>query len=114
MAYTIPQGEGMKYTKPQPVQQQDARKRTVQQEDLPKKPAFLICRISSEKQKDGYSLSAQRKRGLEYVERVGLNLVKMSEFIETASKVGQRQVWEPIAIYLDVKTVGVPLSMTPR
>ena len=66
-----------------------------------KEPAFLICRISSEKQKDGYSLSAQKKHGLEYVERMGLNLVKMSEFIETASKVGQRQKFD--AFFDEVK-----------
>ena len=81
----------MKYAKLKSVQQQDARKQTAQQESIQEEPTFLICRISSEKQKDGYSLAAQRKHGLEYVERMGLNLVKMSEFIETASKVGQRQ-----------------------
>ena len=39
-------------------------------------PAFLICRISSEKQKDGYSLSAQRRYGLDYVASKGLRLIK--------------------------------------
>ena len=66
-----------------------------------KEPAFLICRISSEKQKDGYSLSAQKRHGLDYVERKGLNLIKMSEFIETASKVGRRQKFD--AFFDEVK-----------
>ena len=75
-----------------------------------KEPAFLICRISSEKQKNGYSLSAQKKHGLDYVERKGLNLIKMSEFIETASKVGQRQKFD--AFFDEVKAY-IAKSNTP-
>jgi DNA invertase Pin-like site-specific DNA recombinase len=46
--------------------------------------AMLICRISDKKQKDGVSLEAQEHHGREYAARVGLNLVLVRPFQESA------------------------------
>src|SRR4051812_33680529 len=55
--------------------------------------ATLLCRISSDKQAEGYSLDFQEKGGKKYAERQGLNITKTWRVIESASKDSRRE-WE--------------------
>lgn len=55
--------------------------------------ATLLCRISSEKQAEGYSLDFQERGGRKYAERCALQITKVVKVIESASKDGRRQ-WE--------------------
>ncbi|MDR2098706.1 MAG: recombinase family protein [Rickettsiales bacterium] len=48
--------------------------------------AFIMTRVSSEKQEDGYSLEAQREKLLEYCERRELDVVKISELVESSTR----------------------------
>ncbi len=58
------------------------------------KQAFVLCRISDEKQASGYSLAAQEKYAKEYCKKYELEILKVYSFIETGSKPGKRSKFD--------------------
>ena len=52
--------------------------------------AFILCRISDEKQASGYSLAAQEKYALSYCQKNNFGVEKIYSFVETGSKPGKR------------------------
>src|SRR3989338_1974610 len=56
--------------------------------------AILLCRISDEKQKDGYSLEAQERIGREYCKTKGFNITNRFRFVETGSKSQDRKKFD--------------------
>ena len=64
--------------------------------------ATLLCRISSDKQAEGYSLDFQEKGGIAYAERKGFAITRTHRIIESAYKDG-RVKWEE---YLNVARHG--------
>lgn len=60
--------------------------------------ATLLCRISSDKQAEGYSLDFQEKGGLRYAERQNLAITKTWRLIESASK-DSREKWREYFAY---------------
>ncbi len=60
--------------------------------------ATLLCRISSEKQKEGYSLDFQEKGGNTYATNHGLSIKRTRRVTESASKPGRKQ-WEEYLAY---------------
>lgn len=58
--------------------------------------AYLIARVSSKDQEAGYSLSSQGRLMNEYAQRNGLNIVKVFEVAETASKADERKIFGEI------------------
>ena len=56
--------------------------------------AILLCRISDEKQKDGYSLEAQERIGREYCGGKGFNISNVFRFVETGSKSHDRKKFD--------------------
>lgn len=61
--------------------------------------ATLLCRISSDKQVEGYSLDFQEKGGRRYADREGLSIVRTSRVVESAKKADARQQWEEYLAY---------------
>jgi site-specific DNA recombinase len=55
--------------------------------------ATLLCRVSSEKQTEGYSLDFQERHGRDYASQNGLNIKKVSTLTESAFK-DKRVKWE--------------------
>lgn len=53
--------------------------------------AVIFDRVSSEDQRDGYSLDAQRSAGLAYAQRFGLQIVRPWSVRESASKEEDRK-----------------------
>ncbi len=82
---------------------------------MSKANAIILCRISDQKQDDGYSLDAQERVGIEYCTKKALNVLKIFRFIETGSKSGKRQkfdaMMEFIKAYIDNKKNIGPLSL---
>ena len=66
-----------------------------------KPKAFLLNRISSEKQEDGYSLSAQSKNGKFYALTAGLEIIYEDSIVETASKFDKRSKFDNFIKHLD-------------
>lgn len=64
--------------------------------------AIILCRISDEKQEDGYSLDAQEKFGTEYCRRSGWVVDRIFRFVETASKAGERDKFQELIKYIPV------------
>jgi site-specific DNA recombinase len=57
--------------------------------------AIILCRISDEKQKDGYSLDAQERVGREYCKANGFNIAREPfRFVETGSKSQDRKKFD--------------------
>lgn len=52
--------------------------------------AIILVRVSSKEQEDGYSLDAQKKRLEDYCIRLGLEVIKIFELVES-STVGERK-----------------------
>ena len=65
-----------------------------------KSNAVILCRISDQKQEDGYSLDAQERFGIEYCSKKNFNVLKIFRFIETGSKVGKRHKFDSMMDYL--------------
>jgi len=61
--------------------------------------AILLCRVSHEKQAEGYSLDFQEKGGRKYAERQWLKITKIWSFVESASKQGRKQ-WQEFLEYV--------------
>ena len=61
---------------------------------MSKEQAFILCRISDEKQASGYSLAAQEKYAKEYCKKNDLEVLKVYSFIETGSKPGKRSKFD--------------------
>lgn len=59
--------------------------------------AILLCRVSSEKQRENYSIPLQERRGREYAAQKGLRITRVTHIVESASKPGRKE-WED---YLD-------------
>lgn len=66
------------------------------------KLAVLLCRVSSEKQTDGFSLDVQERRGREYAARNGFQVTKVLRLTETAYREEKRD--EFIAFLEYIKT----------
>ena len=67
--------------------------------------AFILCRISDQKQADGYSLDAQEKCGIEYAHKKNFQIMKLFSFIETASKDAKRSKFE--AMMKEISSFGL-------
>jgi site-specific DNA recombinase len=67
---------------------------------MSKSNAVILCRISDQKQDDGYSLDAQERFGVECCQQRGFNLLKVFRFVETGSKSGKRQKFDAMMEYL--------------
>ena len=52
--------------------------------------AIILCRISDQKQDDGYSLDAQERFGIEYCHKNSFEIRKIFKFVETGSKSNKR------------------------
>lgn len=65
-----------------------------------KQNAVLLCRISDQKQDDGYSLDAQERFGVEYCEKKNFNILKIFRFVETGSKSGKRHKFDSMMEFL--------------
>ena len=59
-----------------------------------KSNALILCRISDQKQDDGYSLDAQERLGIEYCNKKVFNILQIFRFVETGSKSGKRQKFD--------------------
>lgn len=57
--------------------------------------ARLICRVSSEKQRENYSIPQQERRGKEYSDQKLLRVTTVRRMVESASKPGRKQ-WEEV------------------
>lgn len=57
--------------------------------------ARLICRVSSEKQRENYSIPQQERRGNEYAEQKMFRITAVRRMVESASKPGRKQ-WEEV------------------
>jgi len=55
--------------------------------------ARLICRVSSEKQRENYSIPQQQRRGDEYAGQKMFRITAVRKIVESASKPGRKQ-WE--------------------
>lgn len=56
--------------------------------------AILLCRISSDKQAEGYSLDFQEKGGIKYAERCGFTIDKIWKIVESAMSKDGRDKWQ--------------------
>lgn len=56
--------------------------------------AILLCRVSDEKQKDGYSLEAQERVGRDYCKKNGFNILDLFRMVETGSKSHDRKKFD--------------------
>lgn len=65
-----------------------------------KSNAVILCRISDQKQEDGYSLDAQERFGVDYCSKKNFNILKIFRFIETGSKVSKRHKFDSMMDYL--------------
>lgn len=66
------------------------------------KKAILLCRVSSEKQRENYSLARQERAGKEYAARKGYTITKVARIVESASKPGRKE----FDAYLDHARTG--------
>lgn len=77
--------------------------------------AVLLCRISDQKQEDGYSLDAQERFGIEYCQKKGFNVIEKFRFVETGSKVGKRNKFDAmmdfIRIQVDRRKTNRPIHL---
>ena len=62
--------------------------------------AILLCRISDEKQKDGYSLDAQERVGREYCKGKGFSVLELFRIIETGSKSNDRKKFDAMMQFI--------------
>ncbi len=67
---------------------------------MKKDNAVILCRISDQKQDDGYSLDAQERFGIEYCQKRGFNIIEKFRFVETGSKVGKRHKFDSMMDFL--------------
>ncbi len=58
--------------------------------------AIILCRISDEKQKDGYSLDAQERIGRDYCKSKNFELLQTFRLIETGSKSQDRKKFDQV------------------
>ncbi len=65
--------------------------------------AVILCRISDQKQEDGYSLDAQERFGIEYCQKKGFNVIEKFRFVETGSKVGKRNKFDSMMDFLRIQ-----------
>lgn len=65
-----------------------------------KPQAVILCRISDQKQDDGYSLDAQERFGTEYCQQKEFNIIKLFRFVETGSKIGKRHKFDSMMDFL--------------
>lgn len=63
--------------------------------------AIIINRVSDRKQKEGYSLNAQQRHGMEYASQKGFQVLKVYTFQETASKQTQRKRFSEILDFVE-------------
>ena len=62
--------------------------------------AILLCRISDQKQDDGYSLDAQERFGVEYCKRNNFFIRQIFRFVETGSKFNKREKFDNMMDYI--------------
>ncbi len=67
---------------------------------MSKSNAVILCRISDQKQDDGYSLDAQERFAVEYCNKKVFNILKIFRFVETGSKSGKRQKFDGMMDFL--------------
>lgn len=71
--------------------------------------AVLLCRVSSGRQAEGYSLEFQEKLGREYAAHHGIRIIKVFTIIETASYREEREKWMEFVDYVEKGTVNIVL-----
>lgn len=80
--------------------------------------AIIINRVSDRKQKEGYSLDAQRRHGAEYAKKRDFNVLRDFTFQETASKTAQRKKFNEVLTFIenypDNKTLAVVVEKSDR
>lgn len=67
------------------------------------KRAVLLCRVSSSRQAEGYSLDFQEKAGRKYAEENDFYITRLFRIVESASKDG-REEWERFIKHLQTST----------
>lgn len=72
---------------------------------------ILICRVSSPRQEDKFSLDAQEREGKAYAAQHGIRLVESHVFMETASKAGERKKFDAILGTVYGRSAGKPLAL---
>lgn len=65
-----------------------------------KAKCIIVNRVSSEEQKDGYSLDAQSRKGNEYASERCFNIIKEFTFQESASKSKETRLFDEIMAYI--------------